>query len=114
MGSYAKIDGTVVIQVVVMSDYSDASLAWLKSNLGGEWVACRDGDLETMANVGWVYDAENGTFQPPRPWLSWVWNEKDYVWESPVPYPAEETDVDGNLIWYTWDEDAGDWVAVPE
>jgi hypothetical protein len=50
-----------------------------------------------------TYDAQRDIFIPPAPFNSWVLN--DLTWEAPVAYPT-----DGEL--YTWDEDAGDWVAA--
>jgi len=62
------------------------------------------------AGIGYTFDPDKGTdgaFIPPKPFESWVLDEATCLWEAPVPYPE-----DGE--WYTWDEDAGDWVAVPE
>lgn len=57
------------------------------------------------AGIDFTYDEERDAFIPPKPFESWVLNEDTCVWVAPVPYPT-----DGNA--YTWDEDAGDWVAV--
>lgn len=57
------------------------------------------------AGIGFTYDEERDAFIPPKPFDSWVLDEDTCLWVAPIPYPA-----DGGL--YTWDEDAGDWVAV--
>jgi hypothetical protein len=59
------------------------------------------------AGIGYTYDEARDAFIPPKPFESWVLNEDTCLWVAPVPYPT-----DGGP--YTWDEDAGDWVAVPE
>ena len=64
------------------------------------------------AGIGFTYDADRDAFIPPKPYDSWVLGDT-CLWEAPVPMP-EETDADGNPVPYVWDEDAGDWVAVPD
>ena len=59
------------------------------------------------AGIGFTYDEERDAFIPPQPYPSWVLDEGTCIWQAPVPYPE-----DGGV--YVWDEDAGDWVAVPE
>ena len=59
------------------------------------------------AGIGFTYDEERDAFIPPKPFESWVLDEDTCLWVAPVPYPE-----DGKV--YAWDEDAGDWVAVPE
>ena len=61
------------------------------------------------AGIGYTFDPDKGTdgaFVPAKPFESWVLDEDTCLWEAPIPYPT-----DGEA--YTWDEDAGDWVAVP-
>ena len=57
------------------------------------------------AGIGFTYDEERDAFIPPKPFESWVLDEDTCLWVAPVPYPE-----DGES--YTWDEGAGDWVAV--
>jgi len=59
------------------------------------------------AGIGFTYDEERDAFIPPKPFESWVLDEDTCLWVAPVEYPA-----DGGV--YTWDEDAGDWVAVED
>jgi hypothetical protein len=58
------------------------------------------------AGIGFTYDEARDAFIPPKPFKSWVLDEDTCLWVAPVPMPE-----DGEA--YTWDEDAGDWVAVP-
>jgi hypothetical protein len=46
-----------------------------------------------------------GRFAPLAPFASWVFNQADFQWQSPVPYP------DSNLP-HTWDEGAQEWTLV--
>jgi hypothetical protein len=62
---------------------------------------------KNYAGIGFTYNEERDAFIPPKPFESWVLDEDTCLWVAPVPYPG-----DGES--YTWDEDAGDWVAVPE
>jgi len=59
------------------------------------------------AGIGYTYDEERDAFIPPKPYDSWVLNEDTCLFDAPIPYPA-----DGGV--YSWDESAGDWVAVDE
>ena len=62
------------------------------------------------AGIGFTFDPDKGTdgaFIPPKPFESWVLDEATCLWFAPVAYPE-----DGES--YTWDEEAGDWVTVPE
>jgi hypothetical protein len=60
---------------------------------------------KNYAGIGFTYDEEQDAFIPPQPFDSWVLDEDTCLWEAPVAYPE-----DGGQ--YTWDEDAGDWIAV--
>ena len=59
------------------------------------------------AGIGFTYDADRDAFIPPKPFESWLLNEDTCLWEAPVAYPE-----DGET--YTWDEESGAWVEVPE
>jgi len=61
----------------------------------------------TYAGIGFYYDEDLDIFYPPQPYASWTLNAQTASWEPPVDYPA-----DGGQ--YVWDEEAGDWVAMPE
>jgi hypothetical protein len=60
---------------------------------------------KNYAGIGFTYDEERDAFIPPKPFESWVLNEDTCLWDAPVPYPT-----DGEI--YTWDEEAGDWIAA--
>ena len=62
---------------------------------------------KNYAGIGFTYDEERDAFVPPRPFESWVFDEQGCLWEAPVAYPEDGED-------YTWDEESGAWVVVPE
>ncbi len=59
------------------------------------------------AGLGFTYDADRDAFIPPKPYDSWVLDEATCLWVAPVPYPEDGGE-------YTWDEETGDWVEVPD
>jgi hypothetical protein len=58
---------------------------------------------KNYAGIGFYYDENLDAFIPPKPFNSWVLNEKICQWEAPVPYPDETKR-------FTWDEDNENWV----
>ena len=66
------------------------------------------------AGVGYTYDETLDAFIPPKPFDSWVLTDS-FTWEAPVPVPADAIQVEGDGgVAYTWDEESGAWVVVPE
>lgn len=59
---------------------------------------------KNYAGIGFYYDEDKDAFIPPKPFASWVLDEETCRWESPIPYPGDET------TFYAWDEELGDWV----
>lgn len=56
------------------------------------------------AGVGYIYDAQNDVFYPPKPpYDSWKLSDQTWLWEPPIPYPE-----DGNV--YDWDEVTLSWI----
>jgi hypothetical protein len=62
---------------------------------------------KNYASVGYTFDPYRNAFIPPKPYESWLLNEDTCRWDPPVPYPT-----DGKT--YVWDEEAIEWVLVPE
>ena len=59
------------------------------------------------AGIGFTYDEGRDAFIPPKPFESWLQNEDTCLREAPVAYPEDGND-------YTWNEESGAWVLVPE
>lgn len=63
MSKYAaEIINDMVAQVIVTP-----TLAWVRDNLGGEWVECKtDGSIRSIyPSIGYSYDRVNDVFVPP-------------------------------------------------
>ncbi len=62
---------------------------------------------KNYAGIGFTYDQDRDAFIPPKPFESWVLDEATCLWVAPAPYPEDGGE-------YTWDEETGDWVEVPD
>lgn len=122
MAHFAKIENGIVTQVIVISNYYEATgQAFINNTLGleGTWLQTSFNTLEgvhsnggtplrgNFAGVGYTYDEALDAFLPPKPFESWVLNEECYCWEAPIAYPD-----DGAR--YNWDEDSQDWIEVTD
>ena len=58
---------------------------------------------KNSAGVGFKYDPVRDAFIPPKPYASWLLDEKSCTWVSPKPCPISDE-------YLVWDEDAQDWV----
>ena len=58
---------------------------------------------KNYAGVGYTYDEARDAFIAPKPYNSWVLDEKTCIWKAPKDYPD-----DGKR--YYWDEPKKDWV----
>ena len=128
MAHFAKLDeNNVVIFVTVGRQEDDGLEAELSARTGDVYkqtsyntrsgVHYTDGEPSAdqskafrfnYAGIGYTFDPDKGTdggFIPPKPYDSWVLDEHSCLYVAPIPMPED----DGV---YTWDEDAGDWVAV--
>jgi hypothetical protein len=122
MGHYAKVANGIVQQVIVAeAEFFDSFVdtspgAWIQTSYntrGNVHYAPNSNDPDggvalrgNYAGIGYLYDAQNDVFYPPKPFNSWVMNNATWSWEAPVPYPT-----DGNV--YTWNEAATNWIQVP-
>lgn len=62
---------------------------------------------KNYAGIGFSYDEALDAFIPPKPFTSWILDEKTAQWQAPTPYPT-----DGES--YFWNEEITDWqLAAP-
>lgn len=61
---------------------------------------------KNYAGIGFYYDEIRDAFIPPQPYPSWILNEDNCLWQAPIPYPNEGTDI------YTWNEQNQTWDLV--
>jgi hypothetical protein len=62
---------------------------------------------KNFAGIGYKYDYDRDAFIPPKPYNSWLLDEKTCQWKAPVDCP---TDSDR----YTWNEETTSWNLVEE
>lgn len=121
MSHFAKVEGGIVTQVIVVEQdvldtglFGDPSL-WKQTSYntrGGihyDPITNEPDDKPAMrgnyAGIGYIYDSELDVFYPSKPFDSWTLNSTTFLWESPVPYPT-----DGKL--YDWDEETINWKLI--
>lgn len=90
----AKIENNIVIDTIICDDN-------YTHNLPGLWI---EYNPEVTVSVGYTYNEHEG-FSPPRPFNSWIWNETEKNWDSPIPVPDDQ-----NI--YEWDELNQTWVMI--
>tara|TARA_R100001463_G_scaffold1033_1_gene4430 strand:+ start:410 stop:730 length:321 start_codon:yes stop_codon:yes gene_type:complete len=98
---FAKVkDGIVVECIVADQDFINNFI----DNTPGTWLETReDGSIrKNYAGIGYTYDAQNDAFIAPKPFNSWVLNNKTFEWEAPVAIPDDEKH-------YTWNEETKSW-----
>lgn len=117
MAHFAELDANnVVLRVIVVDnkDTADANgvekehigAAFCERLLGGTWKQTSyNGNIrKNYAGIGYTYRADIDAFVPPKPFNSWVLNDKAQ-WEAPTPMPQDDKI-------YTWDEATMSWVQV--
>jgi hypothetical protein len=122
MAHFAKVLDGIVRQVIVadvefFNSFIDSSPgAWIQTsyNTRGNVHYGQDGEPDggvalrgNYAGVGYTYDSVNDVFYPPQLYPSWTLSNTTWLWEPPVPYPADGKE-------YTWDEASLNWVEVVE
>jgi hypothetical protein len=114
MSHFARVNAQGIVEQVIVAEQDfidtlpDAS-SWVQTSYntrGGEHPEGRP-LRKNYAGIGYTYDAGRDAFIPPKPYSKWVLNETTCLWDAPTQYPN-----DGKT--YTWDDDAGNWVEVPD
>lgn len=118
MSHFAKLDqNNVVIAVVVGRDEDDGLEQELSARTGDVYKQTSyntSGGVHLLggtpfrknyAGIGYTYDPDRDAFIPPKPFPSWLLNERTCLWEPPVAYPTD----DGQ---WTWDETNQEWVEI--
>lgn len=107
MSHYAKIENGIVTTVIVAE-------ADFIATQPGEWIQTSYNTKGNQhpesrplrgnyAGIGYTYDRVNDIFYSPQPYPSWSLNQSTWLWESPVPYPADNKQ-------YHWDEPTTSWI----
>ncbi len=116
MAHYAKVENTLVTQVIVAeADFFDTFIdsspgEWIQTSYNTEGGVHLNGGTplrKNYAGIGMTYDSVRDAFIAPQPYNSWTLNENTCFWEAPVAYPD-----DGKL--YIWNEDTQAWDEILE
>ena len=116
MAHFAKVQDGIVTQVIVAEQeffdtFVDSSPGqWIQTSYNTHGGVHANGGTplrKNYAGIGYTYDAGRDAFIPPKPYNSWVLNETTCLWDAPTQMPN-----DGKR--YSWDDNAGNWVEVPD
>jgi len=64
-------------------------------------------DPESIHGVGCIWDEASGRFKPPSPHPSWIWDEVEWSWICPVPFPEDIA-----TSYYYWNETEIQWIKI--
>ena len=121
MAHYAFLDSNnIVTEVIVGQDESNTQHDWetYYGNIRNQ--VCKRTSYNTSsgvhsddgtpfrknyAGIGYTYDSVRDAFIPEQPYASWTLNEDTCLWDCPVDYPTKTEDVEGNPIFYRWNEE---------
>ena len=98
MAHFAELDeNNVVLRILVVPDSEEhRGQDFLEKDLGlgGRWIqTSRSGSIrKRFAMVGGTYSSELDAFIPVKPYPSWVFDENELDWSSPIPKPTEPFD----------------------
>ena len=117
MKYFAKIEDSLVVQIITVEDSDCAGLDFPDSEIAGkqhiantgltgDWVetSIDNSFRQRYAWIGGSYNSGLNCFVNPQPYASWTMDSTG-GWNAPVAYPsdAEEHDV------YTWNEQNLSW-----
>jgi len=119
MAHYAKVENTIVTEVIVAEqDFIDSlpdKEKWVQTSYntrGGKHYAPNSNTEDdgtplryNYAGPGYTYDYGNDAFYSPPPYPSWTLNKTTFTWRPPIDQPN-----DGKK--YRWDESSTSWVEV--
>jgi hypothetical protein len=127
MSHFAKVIDGIVSQVIVAEqDVIDSGMfgnGWIQTSYnthGNRHHAVNNYTYDSENNAfslggtplrgnyaanGYTYDSINDVFYAPKPYSSWVLNQSTWLWEAPIPCPA-----DGKK--YVWNETTTSWLLV--
>jgi hypothetical protein len=119
MAHFAQLnDDNLVVSVVVVNnrecldangeESEQVGIDYCANLFGGRWMQTSfNGTFrKRFAAIGYSYDAVRDAFIPPRPFLSWTFNEDSYEWQPPIAQPT-------NAL-HSWDEKNQCWQLTNE
>ena len=104
MSTYAKVENGIVVKVIEVEEgFFDNFI----DDTPGEWIETFSDASQRgkYAGIGDTYDAPNDRFLPQKQYSSWTFDEDDYKWVAPTPYPTDDNR-------YSWDEETTSWTQL--
>ena len=118
MSYFAQIgaDNKVIRVIVAEQDFIDSGavgdpLEWVQTSYntyGGEHKLGGIPLRKNFASIGYEYDKVRDSFIPPKPYDSWVLDERTCNWVAPIELP-----IDAEIKDYQWSEKDGLFKEVP-
>ena len=128
MAHYAKVNNGIVETVIVAeAEFFDTFV----DSSPGQWIQTSYNTHENQhtlggtpfrgnyAAVGYIWDSSKNIFYPPKPYNSWVFDDTQAVWQSPIgaapSITAEQQEQNnaGTHFWaYDWDEENQTWNLI--
>ena len=120
MAHFAELNAdNIVLKVLAVSNdmiedeqgnqQEKIGIEFLKSLFGSDTIwkqTSYNGNIrKNYAGIGYTYDASRDAFIAQQPYPSWLLDENACKWIAPVPMPEDDK-------LYSWDEAAGEWVAI--
>ena len=125
MAHFSEVDSNNIVTRVIVVDNNDIldsqdneseakGIQFCKDLYGSDtnWVqtSYSSSFRYKFAGIGDTYDETLDVFKPPRPFISWTYNNSSYEWEAPVPYPNVTIGDNGiPTEQHTWDEESLVW-----
>ena len=102
MRYFAEIDNNNKVINVIQAEDEE----FIKT-LGNSYIETFESEtvVGARAKKGYTYDASKKAFFPPKPYPSWVFDEKTNLYQAPVTYPTDSKK-------YEWDETSKNWNEV--
>ena len=118
MAHLAKLDENNIVQeVIVVSNNDCGNLPFPDSEvigqsflhsigLIGNWkqTSYNKSFRKNFASAGYKFDEERNAFISVKPFNSWILDEEECVWKSPISIPDNKT--------YIWNEEIVNWEEV--
>jgi len=111
MAHYAKVENTLVTQVIVaepefFDTFVDSSPGeWIQTSYNTHGGVHSEGETplrKNYAGIGSTYDSTRDAFYEPQPYPSWTLVEDTCQWTAPTAMPVDDKN-------YTWNEDTQAW-----
>ena len=119
MAHYALLNmNNIVTKVITGKDEGDSDINWelyyqdkhkqickrtSYNTISGEHRNGKTPFRKNYAGIGFTYDYNKDAFIPPKPYDSWVLNDKTCNWVPPIKTPVEGKE-------YQWDEENKNWI----